>query len=157
MDIKIRELKKDDTEVIEFIKNRLSERWRYSKNEIEQDYINKSFLGGFPYIYIAFDENGEFVGKIFLCFEEKNYLNINNQLWINALLVKEEYRGQGVAQKLIKKTEEKAKDLGYAELYLDTADSEGYYKKIGGWETIGKDLWERGNEELTIMRKILSN
>ncbi len=153
--IVIRELRKDDAAIIEFIKNRQSESWLYTKQEIEDMYINQSLAGKSPYIYIALNSAGEYVGQVFLDYNEDGFMNIKNEFWVNALYVKEAWRNQGIARKLLQTIEDKCKSLGHTALYLDTISTERYYKHIGGWETIGTDIWERGNETMIIMRKQL--
>lgn len=147
----IRPLQPSDLETIEFIKKRLSSRWRLTREEIERQYIRPSFKGNFPYIFVAFTATGEFVGKAFLCLEEEGFLNIRQQAWLSALFVEEKFRGQGVAQKLIKVVEDKCRSLGFPELYLDTVEAIGYYRKLGNWQEIGTDSWH--DEVTTIMVK----
>lgn len=150
----IRALTPSDTETIEFIKERISSKWELSKEEVENKYIKSSFAGGFPYIFTAFTENGEFAGKIFLTIEEEGFLDIRNEPWISALFVQEKFRRQGIAKELIKVVENKCRSLGYKKLYLDTIQAVEYYRKLGGWQEIGTDIW-LNKEVVTVMVKEL--
>ena len=149
----IRNLKPEDTEIISFIENRLAPLWKLPVEEIRNDFILPSFEGSFPYMYIAETEDGDFAGEIILSIEKNWFLGIDNQVWISAVYVPEKFRRQGIARKLIAKTEEIARSHGYKKIYLDTIDAAGYYHKIGGWQEIGKDTWK--GEEVTIMAKEL--
>lgn len=149
----IRELKEDDSEYIEEISLYLAKRWFTTPKKIKDKYINPSFKDDFPYVYIALVGN-KLVGHGFLMIEE-NLHGISNKPWITALYVKEEFRKQGIARKLIAIRENKCREMGFDEVYLDTAQTEGYFKKIGGWEEIGQDFWERGNKVVTVFEKKL--
>jgi GNAT superfamily N-acetyltransferase len=152
--MEIRQLKETDTEAIEFIKTRLEDWWETSQKEIENDYILPSFKGSFPYIFIALTPEQELAGKIFLSKIEKSFLNLRNKVWIEGLFVKEKFRGQGIARELIKTAEQKARELGYKKLYLDTAGAMEYYFKLGDWKVVGKDIW-KGTTGVIIMVKDL--
>jgi GNAT superfamily N-acetyltransferase len=146
--MEIRRLKETDTKTIEFIKTRLEDWWEMPAEEIENDYILPSFKGGFPYIFIALTPDQELAGKIFLSKIEKSFLNIKNKVWIEGLLVREKFRGRGIARELIKTAGQKARELGYKKLYLDTAGAMEY------WKIIGKDIW-KGTTGVIIMVKDL--
>lgn len=151
MPIIIRPLQPSDTETIDFIKKRIASHWEMTEEEVASKYILPSFTGGFPYIFIAFTKDGRFVGKIFLCREEDGFMDIHDQLWISALFVKEEFRGQGIARELIKVVEDKSRSLGFKKIYLDTVEAAGYYRKLGAWQEIGTDHWHK--ETVTVMVK----
>lgn len=151
--ITIRNLRTTDTDIIQFIKDRLVPYWKVPVEEIDNGYILPSFKGGFPYIFIALTENNEFAGKIFLSIEEEWLFDIHNQAWISALFVHEKWRNQGIGRKLVDIAEKTARENGCATLYLDTVDAEEYYLKIGGWRKIGTDMWH--GEKTTIMMKEL--
>ena len=64
--------------------------------------------------------------------------------WLASLYTKPEYRGRGVGQKLVEKTIEVVKELGFKELYLRTEDASDYYRNRG-WtyvETVSDDTYE---------------
>ena len=151
--INIRSLRSADSEIIKFIKDRLAPLWKVPIEEIENDFILPSFKGGFPYIFVALTEDNKFAGKIILSIEKNWFLGIDGEPWISAVFVPEEYRGQGIAQKLITVTEETARKNGFKNLYLDTVEAVGYYEKLGGWHEIGKDKWK--DEDVVVMVKKL--
>lgn len=65
--------------------------------------------------------------------------------WLASLYTKPQYRGQGVGQKLVEKTIEVVKDLGFQTLYLRTEEASDYYKRIG-WtyvETVADENYEK--------------
>jgi|GEM_PF-1361489 len=149
--INIRPLQPSDELIMNLIKNRLAPHWQESCEEIDEHYIRPSLLGGYPFIFIATTESGEFAGNIFLGLEKNCFLNINNQLWLNALFVPEKFRKQGIGRELVRIAEEKAQSLGFKKLYLDTVQAVGFYEKLGGWQKIGTDLWL--GQTTTIMMK----
>lgn len=154
-EITITELRSTDTEVIEFIKQRLSEHWLETPEHIEQNYLRPALKNqGFPYVFLARYKD-VFVGKALLAVEEKSYLGICHEPWLLGLFVKEDYRGQGIGAKLVEAVKEAAKKHGHTYLYLDTAQAAGYYNKLGGWERVGTDSWEKKNLPLVIMRTSL--
>ena len=153
VDIIIRKLKNTDIDIISFLVNKFSHEWSISEKEMKEEFVDASFLGSFPYIFIAVSENGEFVGDIILSIEKDWFLGIDNEVWISGVFVVEKYRNQGIARKLISQAESVVFECGYKSLYLDTIDASGYYKKIGGWVEIGKDTWK--DKEVIIMKKDL--
>lgn len=60
--------------------------------------------------------------------------------WLASLYVEPDFRGQGIAVKLIKDITQKAKSLGYHALYLLAFDEAlpNWYEKQG-WQKIGQD------------------
>ena len=97
----------------------------------------------FPITLIAL-ENEMCLGTVSI-FE--NDLKIRNMYkpWLASLYTKPEYRGRGVGQKLVAKTIEVVKELGFNELYLRTEDASDYYRNRG-WayvETVSDDKYEK--------------
>lgn len=149
----IRELKESDTEYIEEISRYLAERWFATPEKIKEEYLEPSFKDDLPFIIIAL-VNGKLAGHGFLIIEDGLH-GILNKPWITALYVKEEFRNQGIGRKLIEVRENKCREMGFDEVYLDTAQTEGYFRKLGGWEEIGQDFWEKGGKTVTVFRKKL--
>ncbi len=60
--------------------------------------------------------------------------------WLGSLVVDPTYQGLGIGKMLIDSTKEKAKEMGYARLYLFTFDLslQSYYSALG-WKKIGMD------------------
>ena len=97
----------------------------------------------FPITLVAL-ENGECLGTVSIL---ENDLKIRDiyKPWLASLYTKPEYRGRGVGEKLIAKTIDVVKELGFNELYLRTEDGSDYYRK-GGWtylETVSDDKYEK--------------
>lgn len=51
--------------------------------------------------------------------------------WLIGVLVKPEYRKQGIATDLIQSVLKKANNLGYKRIYLHTEEAHGLYEKLG--------------------------
>jgi GNAT superfamily N-acetyltransferase len=152
MELKISQLQANEKEIISFIEDKLSFRWRMKRGDIQNKWIKPALHNrNFPYIFIA-KIGDKFAGKIFLFIEPNGYLGINNQPWITALFVDKSFRRKHIGEKLIQKAKAKARKKGYNEIFLDTASSSGYYDKIGGWETLGTALWEAWNQDVVIMK-----
>ena len=150
--ITIEELREGDAEGIAFFKQRLTDHWRITGDDIQNCYVTPSFQNlGLPFIFIA-RENGALVGHVMLIIEEEGYLDIKNQPWITALYVKNEFRKRGIGKALVEHAKKITKEHGYDTLYLDTAQARGYYERLGEWELIGTDFWEGGGQEVFIMK-----
>jgi N-acetylglutamate synthase-like GNAT family acetyltransferase len=60
--------------------------------------------------------------------------------WLGSLVVDPDYQKQGIGEKLINATKEKAQQLGFEQLFLFAFDPSiaEYYQKLG-WQKIGLD------------------
>lgn len=116
-----------------------------SLQKLEQiiEYFKNTNLTSFPITLIAVAENKR-VGTISI-FE--NDLKIQNDLtpWLASLYVSPQYRGQGIAEKLINRVQEVVKGLGFKTLYLRTEHTSEYYRRLG-WEYVYKTNDEKGQE-----------
>jgi N-acetylglutamate synthase-like GNAT family acetyltransferase len=63
--------------------------------------------------------------------------------WLGSLVVDPDYQKQGIGEKLINATKEKAKQLGFEQLFLFAFDPTipEYYQKLG-WQKIGLDQFK---------------
>ena len=63
--------------------------------------------------------------------------------WLGSLVVAPDYQKQGIGEKLINATKEKAKQLGFEQLFLFAFDPTipEYYQKLG-WQKIGSDQFK---------------
>lgn len=55
--------------------------------------------------------------------------------WLVGVLVKPEYRRQGIASDLVSRVVSEAKRLGYSRLYLHTENAQALYEKLG-WKFV---------------------
>lgn len=90
--------------------------------------LSKSNIGKIPFIIVAFD-GGDFLGSAAL-FE--NDLDSMSELrpWLAGVFVKEEFRGQGIASKLVKRVLAESKKLGFHKIYLHTETASKLYQKL---------------------------
>lgn len=65
--------------------------------------------------------------------------------WLAGLYVHENYRGQGIAQKLIKGILDVGKSLDFDKIYLRTEHSARYYEKLG-WAFLENAIDEYAQE-----------
>lgn len=70
--------------------------------------------------------------------------------WLGSLVVHPDYQREGIALKLINVIKQKAKQLGFSQLYLFAFDSTlpNYYFKLG-WNLVGMDKFK--GHEVTVM------
>jgi predicted N-acetyltransferase YhbS len=107
------------------------------------NYISNSKTSTFPIILVAL-ENGECLGTVSI-FENDLKIRSMYKPWLASLYTKPEYRCKGVGEKLIAKTIDVVKELGFNELYLRTEYASDYYKNRG-WtylETVSDDRYEK--------------
>ncbi|MDN3520701.1 GNAT family N-acetyltransferase [Halomonas ramblicola] len=70
--------------------------------------------------------------------------------WLASVYVLPEWRGRGIASRLVRRVEEEARAHGHGHFYLYTPDQQALYRRLG-W----RDLEEREyrGEAVTIMRR----
>ncbi|WP_331639694.1 GNAT family N-acetyltransferase [Cerasibacillus sp.] len=106
-------------------------------------YFSNTKRHAFPITVIAL-ENGECLGTVSI-FENDLKIRETYKPWLASLYVKPVHRGKGVGQKLVDKTIDIVKELGFRMLYLRTEDASDYYRKRG-WtyvETVSDDQHEQ--------------
>ena len=102
--------------------------------------VNKSCKSQMPIRLIAMVD-GKCAGTIALV---ENDLQCRDYTpWLAALYVDPAYRGNKIAEQLIQRIKEIAKELGYNELYLRTETTSEYYRKRG-WQFVESCLDEFG-------------
>lgn len=72
-------------------------------------------------------DNGKLIAGAFGC------MTVYSIFYVETVFVQKEYRNQGIGAELMKKIEEKAKELGANMIRLDTFDWQGkeFYPKLG--------------------------
>ncbi len=97
-------------------------------------HLNKTAL---PLTYLAF-KDGVLVGMCSLRMND----GIRPDLapWLGSLYVEQAMRGQGIGEELIRIATEKARSMGYHQLYLLTFDETlpDWYQKLG-WQRLSAD------------------
>ncbi|GHA94336.1 GNAT family N-acetyltransferase [Modicisalibacter luteus] len=74
--------------------------------------------------------------------------------WLASVFVLPEWRGQGIASRLVKRVEEEARSTGLERFYLYTPDQQSLYGRLGWQER--EHLTYRG-EAVTIMTRTLND
>ena len=92
--------------------------WDMNKDTLTEKF-RKEIESGNRVVYI-YKINGEFIGEIAYVFDngDKDYTIPNKRLYVSRLIVKYEYRNQGIGAKLVDFVTNKAKELGYKELSI---------------------------------------
>lgn len=98
------------------------------------EHLNEDAL---PLAYIAI-ENGSPIGMV--CLRTNDGIRSDLSPWLGSLFVKPSHRKKGVGEELIKTVVNKAKSMGYQNLYLLAFDPTlpNWYQKLG-WKLIGND------------------
>lgn len=87
-------------------------------SELAEKFYNELLTGNrTTYIYTV---DNEFVGEISLVKEmnDSDYIIPNQRIYVSRLIVKYEYRRQGIGRKLVDFITEKAKSQGYTEMSI---------------------------------------
>lgn len=99
--------------------NKCNNIWNMEKDKELADRFYKELQSGnrITYIYL---ENGEYVGEISLVFDrnDSDYTIPNKRIYLSRLIVKKEFRQNGIGTKLIKYIINIAKELNYEEISL---------------------------------------
>ncbi|AMC99383.1 GNAT family N-acetyltransferase [Halomonas chromatireducens] len=72
--------------------------------------------------------------------------------WLASVFVLPEWRGQGIAARLIRRVEEEAAACGIDQFYLYTHDQQGLYRRLGWCD---HEILNYRGEEVTIMLRRL--
>lgn len=93
--------------------------WDMKRNSGLADKFYKELLAGNRTIYI-YTIDDEYIGEISLVKErnDSDYTIPNQRIYVSRLIVKYEYRRQGIGRKLIDFAIKKAKEQGYTELSI---------------------------------------
>ncbi len=106
--------------------------------------------GGVPSVFVAMQGDRP-VGTAALMAED---MDSRRELtpWLASVFVLPEWRGRGIAARLIRRVEEEAVACGVDQFYLFTPDQQGLYRRLG-WSD-HEELSYRG-ENVTIMLRRL--
>ena len=87
---------------------------------------------GIPRIFIAHTDD-QFIGSAALVEQDMPTLHPELSPWLAAVFVKEQWRGQGIATRLVKHCETQAIAAGREKLFLFTESASELYKTLG-WQ-----------------------
>jgi len=98
--------------------------------------------------------DGKAVATGGLC-NEVNMYNVHPRFreyrpWVGLLYTHEAYRGRGFGEMLLKEIERRAKELGFARIYLYTFTAESLYKRCG-WTVMDRVPYK--GHETAVMEK----
>jgi len=129
--------------------NKCNNIWDMKEQKELADKFYKEILFGNRITYV-YQVVGEYVGEISLVFDmnDPDYTIPNTRIYLSRLIVKEEYRKNGIGGTLIKYAIEKAKEMKYKEISIGV-DLENYealklYFKNGFKTIISIDKDEQG-------------
>lgn len=119
-----------------------------SLQRVEANFQNHLNDGSLPLTFIALDGN-EPIGMCSL--RENDGIRPDLKPWLGSLIVSQHYQKQGVAKMLMDTVKQKAKEMGFAELFLFAFDPTipRYYQQQG-WFEIGNDQFR--NHKVTVMK-----
>lgn len=107
--------------------------------------------GGLPSVFVALSGDTP-VGMASLVDDDMPDRPALNP-WLASVFVSPEWRGQGIASRLVRRVEEEARGHGIVTLHLFTPDRQALYRRLGWREVEQRDY--RG-ERVTIMRRDLA-
>jgi GNAT superfamily N-acetyltransferase len=103
-----------------------------------------------PVTFVALGEDGGLVGTAALIFDD--LVGDPRNPWLASVYVPSEHRRKGIASALVRAVEDKARELGYARLYLFTSSVHALYAGLG-WQALERRDY-RG-EHIQVMDKVL--
>jgi GNAT superfamily N-acetyltransferase len=96
--------------------------------------------------------DGQLAGICLLVLHELEPAHADLSPWLASLYVDSEFRGQGVARRLIAAIEDQSRRRGIVRLYLYTVDAEELYRKCG-WSVV--ERFQTGHGALVLMKRDL--
>ena len=103
-----------------------------------------------PVTFVALGEDGGIVGTAALIFDD--LVGDPRNPWLASVYVPPEHRKKGIASALVRAVEGKARELGYARLFLFTTSAPALYAGLG-WSALEQRDY-RG-EHIQVMDKVL--
>ena len=86
---------------------------------LQTEFFRQEIESGNRVVYV-YKQNGEFIGEIAYVFDmrDDDYTIANQRIYLSRLIVKKEWRGNGIGGILIDFMIEKIKDMGYKEITI---------------------------------------
>lgn len=121
--------------------------WDMKKNPYTEHFM-KQIKNGTRFVYV-YKMNGEFIaeGNLVTENEDKDYFIPNQRMYLSHLIVKKEYRNQGIGSELLDFLLNMASQMGYSEASLGvdcSNDSAVHLYKKKGFYVLLKDKDEYG-------------
>ncbi|HEV2735199.1 MAG TPA: GNAT family N-acetyltransferase [Longimicrobiaceae bacterium] len=69
--------------------------------------------------------------------------------WLGGMYVRDDLRGRGIGEALVRAAEQRAREMGFGEMFLFATDREGFYRRLG-WTVLGPA--EHFGEQCVLMR-----
>lgn len=103
-------------------------------------------VGGVPSVFVAM-AGDQPVGTASLTVDD---MDTRPELapWLASVFVLPEWRGQGIASRLVRRVEREAREAGVETLYLYTPDQQALYRRLG-WEE--REVLAYRGETVTVM------
>ena len=124
----------------------------------QTEFFLREIESGNRVVYV-YKQNGEFIGEIAYVFDmrDDDYTIANQRIYLSRLIVKKEWRGNGIGGILIDFIIEKIKDMGYKEITIgvdkDNLVALHLYKKKG-FTTILFDGADEDGEYFKLMKTL---
>ncbi|QBR84860.1 GNAT family N-acetyltransferase [Legionella israelensis] len=124
-----------------------------SIEDVEQCFYSHLNDGQMPLTFVAFHHNKP-VGMCSL--RENDGIRSDLTPWLASLVVDSDYQKRGIGKLLMDSTKQKAKQLGFAELFLFAFAPKvcAYYEKLE-WEKIAMDQF--AEHPVTVMKTLLTD
>lgn len=113
-------------------------RWLYDEfvhredDDLKYETFHSNFLDNnktkLPIRLVAIMD-GKCVGTVTII--DNDFYGKSYSPWLGGLYVDTPYRNEGIGQRMIDFIKQIAKDLDYYEIYLNTENAGGYYKRLG--------------------------
>lgn len=114
------------------------------------DFRRECGFGGVPSVFVAL--SGEQPVGMARLVEEDMDSRPDLTPWLASVFVLPQWRGRGLASRLVARVEEEAVDSGVDQLYLFTPDQQSLYRRLG-WRDL--EVCDYHGEPVTIMRRRL--
>ena len=131
--------------------------WNMKAQPLAQKWLDEIKKGNrLVYIYKI---NGEFIGEgaLVLNTGDPDYTIKNQRIYVSRMIVKKEYRNQGIGSEILKFLIRKAKNMGFSEMTIgvdkDNINALHLYKKYGFTEILFDGADEYG-EYFKLMKRI---